>query len=199
LYIFHRFSWIKNKFLKIGLIRKPWIPCFETIIYFQFIFAILWFFFKLNKVFFLIYGYFDSILWFIVFFEWVLVIKTFIDYNLFRYASHQKCPHLEREVIETIQSKRVIGLTEEIPFDWHCLLNAFSKVFNDQLMWQISNFMRDLPKGFPVLIECTQTSTIFQMQIEFIWNLGRYRQFPIFGTIWLSNNSRFSGSYTTRK
>jgi hypothetical protein len=92
-------------------------------------------------------------------------------------------------------------LTQEIPFGWHCLLNTFSKVFNDQIMWKISIYMRDLPKGFPVFIEYTfkpQQYSKFKLD-SFEISADIDDSLFIFGTIRLSKNSRFSGSYTTRK
>jgi hypothetical protein len=82
--------------------------------------------------------------------------RSDVSWDQYINSTKGKFPYLGREVIETIETKRIsiiIGLTEEIPFDRHCLLNRIFKVLNNQVMAKISNFVRDLPKGFAVLIE----------------------------------------------
>ena len=73
-------------------------------------------------------------------------------------------PCLGREVIETITTSRasaVIGLTEEISLDWKGMIEMWRQFFNNKVVDFISKVSKELPNGFPVVIDLPIKPSIY--------------------------------------
>ena len=87
-----------------------------------------------------------------------------ISWDQYMNAPKGKFPHLGREVIENSETNRVsivIGLTDEISFDWKWMLELAQQVVNNKLTTLISESTNDLPKGFPVFIDFPLRSSLY--------------------------------------
>ena len=74
-------------------------------------------------------------------------------------APKGKFPYLGRELKENVETKRVsivVGLTDEISFDWKTIIGQAEqghRLYGQRLIQLITQFKNDLPNGFPVMID----------------------------------------------
>ncbi|XP_054154268.1 ankyrin repeat domain-containing protein 13C-like [Oppia nitens] len=71
-------------------------------------------------------------------------------------SSKGQWPHFGRQKIEKSEAKRVsivVGLTDEISFQWKWIVKEAEQLLSQQLIAFITRLIDDLPKGFPVFID----------------------------------------------